>query len=86
MTSALITVFIYRKDYSLEDAGYLFFFSPLRGKGEMGLKNSMKNLGEMALETLFQMKYFAHINIVKFRWSLRGWAIVRILRALSRCL
>lgn len=52
MTSALITVFIYRKDYSLEDAGYIF--SPLRGKGEMGLKNSMKNLGEMGLELYFK--------------------------------
>lgn len=48
MTSALIIVFIYRKDYSLEDAGYLFI-SPLRGKGEMGLKYSMKNLGDMGL-------------------------------------
>lgn len=53
MTSALITVFIYRKDYSLEDAGYLFF-SPLKGKGEMGLKNSMKNSGEMGLELYFK--------------------------------
>lgn len=58
MTSALITVFIYRKDYSLEDAGYLFF-SPLRGKGEMGLKNSMKEFRGDGVRTLFQMKYFA---------------------------
>jgi hypothetical protein len=50
MTGALITVFMHRKDYCLEDAGPCFLFSSER-EGEVSLKCSMKNLEDMHVGT-----------------------------------
>lgn len=52
MTGALITVFMHRKDYCLEDAGTCFLFSSER-KGEVSVKCSMKNLEDVCVGTFF---------------------------------
>ena len=52
MTGVLLTFFIYRKDYSLEMLATCFLFSTEKKRGN-GLKNSMKNLGEVRIRTCF---------------------------------
>lgn len=52
MIGVLIIVFMYRKDYCLEDVGFCFLFFSER-EGEVSLKCSMKNLEDMYVGIFF---------------------------------